>query len=88
MTRRLIPKRGFYITQRALVPPGTSTARKLATTIADLLEGRAPAEIREVTLPPVGRCLVGRVPGTAIGLWYAEGEDYVTLYAVKRWGDW
>ena len=36
----------------------------------------------------MGRCLVGRVPGTAIALWYAEGEDYVTLHAVKRWGDW
>ncbi len=88
MLRRSIPKRGFYTTLRALAPPGTSTARKVTATIVGLLEGRAPAEIREVALPPVGRCLVGRVGGTGLGLWYVEGEDYVTLYAVKRWGDW
>jgi hypothetical protein len=86
--RRLIPKQSFHVTRRHLAPIGSPVGRKLAATIEHLLDGWTPDERRRVVIAPSLACWACRVPGTALALWYNEGEDYVTLHAVRRWGVW
>ena len=88
MRRRLIPRRSFHVTARLLAPPGSPAGRKVAATIDHPLDGWAPAERVPVTIPPTLSCWACLVPGTALALWYSDGDDYVTLHAVKLWGDW
>jgi hypothetical protein len=86
--RRLIPKRSYLITAKRLAPAGSRIGRKVAATIDHLLEGWAPADRIAVMVPPSRSCWAVRVPGTALVLWYTEGEDFVALHALKLWGDW
>ncbi len=89
MRKRLVLKRGFHLTARHLAPPGSPAGKKVAAYVRALLDGEAePSDERRKLLPPIGACTVRRVPGFALALWYVEGEDFISFYAVKRWGDW
>jgi hypothetical protein len=86
VSKRVILTRGYWITARALAPAGSTTAKKVQAAITAIAEGTGNLQlVREVVLPPVRTCLVQRVRGTAVDIWYNIGDEVVVVYALKLW---
>lgn len=80
--KRLIIKRGWAATAAARTPAGSSAARKVRAALVALLEGPSEPDRIEL-LPPHQECSVRYVAGTSLEIWYIDGADFVSLYALK-----